>query len=446
METDVYESKLLARITLRLIPFMLALYVISYLDRINVSFAALAMNRDLGFSDTEFGLGAGIFFIGYCIFGIPSNLVIERLGARRWIAGIMVVWGFLTLLFCLVKTPFQFCALRLLLGIAEAGFFPGMLLYLTYWFPGKYYGSAVARFMTAIPISGIAGSAIAAAALSMSGAAGLAGWKWLFLVTGAPAIVCGFLVLVLLPDRPSTASFLSPEEVEIIEKASNSGSEKEAPPQKAGGETGFLRPLSNPLVWRSAALYFSLTVSMYGFQLWLPQIIKASGSSNQSLDDTTTALLAAIPAIFQALGMLIIARSSDRRGERRLHVVTAAACTFAGLLLSMSSSQNIIQMVGLCLAAFGIWGSVGPFWALTRETLPQKDHATGIAVINSVGNLGGFAGPYLVGLVKAGSQGFAASLVVLAISSIFAMILALMAKPSSGTMNGEAPSSTIDKC
>lgn len=431
---SVYETELIGKISWRLLPFMLVLYVISYLDRINVSFAALEMNRDLGLSDAAFGLGAGIFFIGYCLFGIPSNIIIERLGARRWIAGIMIVWGILTVMFCLIKTPAQFYGLRLLLGIAEAGFFPGMLLYLTYWFPGKYYGTAVARFMTAIPVSGIIGSAVAAAALSMTGYQGIAGWMWLFIVTGIPAVIFGILVLVFLPDNPKEAGWLTSEEADIIETVVK---QKNLPPDKQVSEstnvsrdkqvsakTKFIGSIKNPRVWRFACLYFTLTLSMYGFQLWLPQIIK----SFEDISDTQTAMLAAIPAVFQALGMLIIAGRSDKTGERQMHVVTAAAITCTGLLLALAGQIVYLQLAGLCLAAFGIWGSVGPFWALARENLQEKDHATGIAVINSVGNLGGFAGPYLVGLVKHGTQGFGSALIVLALSSVCAAALAATSK------------------
>lgn len=431
------------KISLWLIPLMMVLYVISYLDRINISFAALQMNKDLNFSDEAYSFGAGIFFVGYCIFGIPSNLIIERFGPRKWVAAIMIVWGLMTIGFCQVRTPLEFHILRFLLGIAEAGFFPGMILYLTYWFPSRFYGGAVAKFMTAIPLAGILGSLIASQALGMKGVCGLAGWMWLFIVTGIPAVLMGILVLFLMPDGPHQARWLTGEEKEHLENMLSPPVDS-SPESTAGGETAtegndqtrqatgkstpdagsafdkFLGTVRDFSVWHCALLYFSLTVSMYGFQLWLPQIIKAFGSSN----DSTTALLSAIPAVFQALGMLIIATNSDRTGERRYHVMIASAITFSGLILSCVSDIIWIKFAGLCLAAFGIWGSVGPFWALTKGTLRASSQVTGIAIINSIGNLGGFAGPVIVGYIKQQSKGFADSLIALAVASVLAALLA----------------------
>ncbi len=415
------QDQLMRKVSWRLIPFMLVLYVVSYLDRINVSFAALQMNQDLGFSDQAFGFGAGIFFFGYCIFGIPSNLIIERWGARKWIASIMVVWGLITVCICLVQDHLQFFVLRFLLGIAEAGFFPGMIFYLTYWFPPRYYGTAVARFMVAIPLAGLIGSAVSARALEMHGFMGIAGWMWLFIVTGIPAVLLGLVVLYMMPDRPQQARWLDAEEAVLIstmvgkEAADKRESERGNSPYHM-----FLETLKQLAVWRFALLYFCFTISMYGFQLWLPQIIKTFGD----ISDSTTALLAAIPALFQALGMLIIAGNSDRTSERKFHVVAAAAITVCGLFAACSFDSAYLKMAGLCLAAFGIWGSVGPFWALTTDNLKLEYHPTGIALINSVGNLGGFAGPFIVGLVKQHSHGFGDSLLALAVASVFAGLLA----------------------
>ncbi|MBX9693200.1 MAG: MFS transporter [Cyanobacteria bacterium] len=424
------ETKLLAKVSWRLIPFMLILYIVSYLDRINISFAALQMNKDLGFTDEAFGFGAGIFFFGYCAFGIPSNLVIEKWGARRWISLIMVIWGFMTISFCLVKDSTQFFILRFCLGLAEAGFFPGMIYYLTQWFPPRHYGAAVARFMVAIPIAGALGSLVAAQALSIDGAMGIRGWMWLFIITGIPAIVLGVTVLFLMPDRPHQARWLSREEADFLTASVGSGSATSSTAETKSALNTFFDVLAQATVWRFALLYFSLTVSMYGFQLWLPQIIKAF----EKQSDSMVALISIIPAIFQALGMVLVAGSSDRSGERRFHVVAAAGCTIAGLLLCISMENPYLKMAGLCVAAFGIWGSVGPFWALTRDCVQRQHQATGIALINSVGNLGGFAGPYIVGLVKQYSKGFGGSLIALAVASVLAAILAattVIKKPES---------------
>jgi len=426
------EARLLARVSARLLPFLLILYVISYLDRINLSFAALQMQGDLLLSDNDFGFGAGIFFFGYCAFGIPSNLAIERFGARRWISSIMVAWGLVTLAMCLVRDQYTFYALRLLLGVAEAGFFPGMLLYLTRWFPPDKYGLAVARFMIAIPLAGVVGSLMAAPALSLTGMLGLAGWKWLFLITGAPAIIFGVLTYFVLADRPSQAKWLSREDGLTIEKMTETidQSDKEKLTQEDKHESTIGAAFSSVLVWRFALLYFSMAVCMYGFQLWLPQIIKSFGH----LTDIQSVLLAAIPAVFQGLGMYFVAGSSDKQGERRLHVVASAAITFVGLLTACFSDIAWIRLAGVSLAAFGIWGSVGPFWALTRSCLKPAAQPAGIAFINSVGGLGGFFGPYIVGLVKTlvpnlfGASGenssFAGALVLLASTAVLTAVLA----------------------
>jgi ACS family tartrate transporter-like MFS transporter len=444
----INTDRLLAKVSLRLLPFLLVLYIISYLDRINLSFAALQMNADLHLSDEAYGIGSGIFFFGYCAFGIPSNLVIERLGPRKWISVIMVAWGLVTVCMCLVRDQNTFFALRLILGVAEAGFFPGMLLYLTYWFPPDKYGMAVARFMTAIPLAGVLGSLMAAKAFSLGGIGGLAGWKWLFIVTGLPAVLFGIAAFFFLADRPSQAKWLTTEEGLAIEaltgkKAISPASLVKADsadvPSTAQGhanksahsEASIAAAFKSSIVWRFAFLYFSMSVCMYGFQLWLPQIVQTFGHSSQSNTDSQTALLSAIPALFQALGMQAIAASSDRRCERRWHVVASSVITCVGLLSACLLADAWLKLAGLSLAAFGIWGTVGPFWALTRSCLRPKAQPAGIAFINSIGGLGGFFGPYLVGLVKhlvpsllGHNSSFASALVLLSGAAVVTGILA----------------------
>jgi len=416
-QLDLNVDKVLTKVSVRLLPFLFILYIISYLDRINLSFAALQMNQDLKFSDQSFGFGAGIFFLGYCIFGIPSNFVIQKFGPRRWIGLIMVLWGLVTVLMCAVKEPIGFYIMRFILGAAEAGFFPGMLLYLTYWFPRAEYGTAVARFMTAIPAAGLLGSALAAHTLSMNGYLGIAGWKWLFIVTGAPAVILGVLVPLLIPDKPEQAKWLDKDEkASLMALLASEQSSVHVPESK-------LAALKTLRVWQFALIYFSLTISMYGFQLWLPQIIKGFVKN-----DVEVSLISAIPALFQALGMLLIARSSDKKNERRLHLVVACLLTFVSLTAAALLPVPWLKLVALCLAAAGIWGSVGPFWALTRNNLSISAQAGGIALINSVGNLGGFAGPYIIGLIKQISPDFNTSLLALALTSIIASVLAFAAK------------------
>jgi len=408
-------KRTLAKVARRLIPYMFSLYILSYLDRINVSFAGLQMYDDLKMTDSDFGLGLSIFFIGYFIFGAPGNMVMERVGARKWISGIMVVWGAITMALALANSIQSFYALRFFLGAAEAGFFPGMILYLTYWFPEKQRGLAVAKFMAAIPAAGVLGGLISSKILEMGGFMGLAGWKWLFIITGFPSILMGIVTWFFLTDRPDHADWLSGEEKSWLAKTI----EKEK--QSAASERTvklFTRDTGTTLALLSL-LYFSLTLGMYGFQLWLPQIIKGFGG----LTDSMTALVTVIPAIFQAVGMLLIARSSEKTGERRVHVAISATIAAVGFILTSLTSSPWLALVTLSVTAFGIWGTVGPFWSLSTSLLPPRVKAPGIGFINSTGNLGGFVGPNVVGIVKEASGNFNAGLYTMAVSLCLAAFL-----------------------
>ncbi len=394
---------------------MLLLYVVAYLDRINVSFAGLQMNRDLGFNDEIFGIGAGAFFIGYFLFGVPSNIMVEKLGARRWVSAIMIFWGMISTSMSLVHDVNWFYFMRFMLGVAEAGFFPGMILYLTYWFPKKDHGKAVARFMTAVPLAGVLGGVISSRVLLMSGFMGLPGWKWLFIITGIPAILLGVVVLFVLCDGPSKCNWLNEDERNwLLEKVAEDRKKSKIPAPK-------LNIFANLRVWHLAFLYFCLALGMYGFQLWLPQIIQ----SFDKLDDSTTALLSAVPAVFQALGMIFIAGHSDKKQERRWHVACSAFMAAIGLMLCGICHNPVLSLICLCVTACGIWGTVGPFWAIPTSYLSPESAAAGIGLINSVGNLGGFAGPYIVGFIKTRSTDFVYSLGALAVSLVVAGILAL---------------------
>jgi MFS transporter, ACS family, tartrate transporter len=396
---------------------MLVLYVVSYLDRINVSFAGLQMNNDLHFDDAVFGFGASIFFAGYSIFAVPSNLMVAKVGARRWIAAIMIIWGLITIAMTTVRTPNEFYALRLLLGVAEAGFFPGMIFYLTQWFPKKDQGTAVARFMTAIPVAGVVGALLAAKVLSMN-VMGLPGWQLLFLVTGAPAVVLGGSVFFYLTDSPEKASWLRQDEREhlIVTLA------RERAESATAGKSSILDAFVHPGVWTLAVLYFTMNLGMYGFQLWLPQLIKSVGGES----DSQTALLSVIPAIFQALGMVLIARSSDRSGERPWHLAAAAGLAAISLAAAGIVHNPWLSLIALSLAAFGLWGTVGPFWALKSEFLSPANAAAGIGLINSVGTTGGFAGPWMVGAVKTYTSNFSASLFAMAFVLLGGSVLAIL--------------------
>lgn len=409
------------KVTLRLVPFMILLYIMSYLDRINVSFAGLEMNKELGFSDSVFGLGAGVFFLGYFLFGVPSNLMVQRLGARLWISVIMVIWGTISVMMAGMRNATDFYVLRFLLGVAEAGFFPGMILYLTYWYRKKEHGLAVARFMSAIPAAGVLGGLIAAPILGMSGMMGLPGWKWLFIVTGTPSIILGIVAYLYLCDGPRKAAWLTEEEKTWLCDSISSEAHTHSRVVTTASAA-----LVEPRVWQLAVLYFCLTLGMYGFQLWLPQIIQSFGSLTPSI----VALLSAIPAAFQALGMIVIARHSDKKGERRRHLAAGAGLAAVSLLAAGFVGQPVVSFVFLCITAFGIWGTVGPFWALPTSCLSAQAAAAGIGLINSVGNLGGFAGPYIIGQVKSLSGGFALPLCALALSLTIAGLLAISVRKS----------------
>jgi MFS transporter, ACS family, tartrate transporter len=415
-------SAVLRKVSLRLLPFMFILYIMSYLDRINVSFAGLQMNGELGFDDSIFGLGAGIFFLGYFLFGVPSNVMVAKLGARKWISIIMVIWGGISMAMALVRDPISFYVLRFLLGVAEAGFFPGMILYLTYWFPKRERGLAVAHFMTAIPVAGVLGGLISSQILGMHGLYGLAGWKWLFIITGAPSVILGIIVAFTLTNNPQEAKWLSELEKKVL--LDRLDSERDLSPNSKDSLGAVLR---NRTVWFFALIYFCMALGMYGFQLWLPQIIKAFGESN----DQQTALLSAIPAVFQAMGMVLIAWNSDRVGERRKHVLVSSVIAAVALVTSaLTASNPHVSFAALSIAAFGIWGSVGPFWALPTTMLSPAAAAVGIALINSVGNLGGFAGPYLVGVIKEHTHSFEWPLITMASSLLMVGLLTMLGSHS----------------
>ena len=411
------EGQVLAKIRRRLIPFMFLLYIVSYLDRVNVGFAALQMNQDLGLSASVFGLGSGIFFIGYFLFEVPSNLIMERIGARLWIARIMISWGVVSAGMMFMKGATSFYALRFLLGLAEAGFFPGMILYLTYWFPRRDHARAIALFMTANAVAGVVGGPISGALLTMHGWGGLAGWQWLFLLEGLPAVVLGVVTLIYLPDGPQDAVWLSDRERLWLK-------ERLAADRVAQGDRG--RPalrqvFASRRVWMFCALYFLIVLGLYSISFWLPQILKGlSGSS-----DFLVGLLSALPYIVAAVGMVWIGRHSDHHGERRWHVAGPALLAALGFVLSTQTTVPALALASMALAALGIWGSLGPFWAMSTSVLTGSTAAPGIAWINSVGNLAGFVGPYVVGLLKDATGGFGAAMAALAFFLVLAAIIAI---------------------
>jgi MFS transporter, ACS family, tartrate transporter len=418
----------IGRVSRRLIPFLFLLYILNFLDRVNVGFAALEMNRDLGFGPAVYGLGAGIFFIGYCLFEVPSNLVLYRTGARLWIARIMVTWGLAASAMMLVRTPASFYTLRFLLGVAEAGFFPGIIFYLTYWYPARERARAYAWFLAAIPVSGVIGGPISGALLGLHGVLGLQGWQWLFLLEGIPSIVVGVAVLFLLPDRPRDARWLPVAEREWLE--TRLAAERAA----AGVSHGesLRRTLRNPLVWWLGLSYFLLVVALYGFALWLPQLVKASGT----FSNFEVGVITAIPYAVAAVGMVLMGRHSDQAGERYLHLVLPAVAGALGFVALTRTGSTAPLVAALSLTAFGVLGWLGPFWALPTAFLREQAAAGGIALINSMGAVGGFVGPYLIGVIKQRTGSFTPGLLLLAGSLLAAVVIVLTIRATVGRRAG----------
>jgi ACS family tartrate transporter-like MFS transporter len=416
-DESAIARRTLAKVTRRLMPFLFLLYLLNFLDRVNVGFAALQMNRDLGFGPEVYGLGAGIFFLAYALFEVPSNLILARTGARIWIARIMISWGLVASAMMFVRSAETFYGARLLLGAAEAGFFPGIIYYLTYWYPARERARAYSAFLAAIPLSGIVGSPISGALLELDGLAGLAGWQWLFLLEGLPSVVVGFWVLSYLTDRPSAARWLTPEESAWLERTLEAERARMGGPHRAA----FVQALKDPNVWHLALIYFLIVVGLYGFALWLPQLVKTiPGLSNVEIGIVT-----AIPYVFAAVGMVLVGARSDRTGERYLHMAVSTLVGAAGFVLAAYLRSAVPLVIALSIVAFGALAPIGVFWSLPTSFLKDRAAAGGIAFINSIGALGGFVGPYAVGLVRKQTGSFEAALLTLASVMLGAVFAAL---------------------
>jgi MFS transporter, ACS family, tartrate transporter len=404
-EASPLEKRAIRRMMLRLIPFMFILYIVAYLDRVNVGFAALQMNAEMQLSHAAFGFGSGIFFIGYFLFEIPSNLILHKFGARVWIARIMISWGVIASAMMFVTGAKSFYALRFLLGFAEAGFFPGMVLYLTYWFPRKYLARNVALFMTATALAGVIGGPVSGALLEMHGVWGLSGWQWLFLLEGIPAVLLGIAVFFYLPEGPEMSAWLPPEEKEWLRERLAVDEQ-----EKAGErEHGLLQTIRSGRVWVLCLIYFTLVVAMYGIALWMPLMLKSITGFNNFL----VGVVSILPYLAAAAFMVIMGISSDRTGERRLHMAGSLALAAVGFLIIVFTDSLVGSIVGLIIAAAGIWGALGPFWAFAGSFLSGTGAAGGFALINSIGNLGGFTGPYLMGFLRDSTGSYTTGIVFL---------------------------------
>ena len=410
------QETIYRKVAWRIMPLLLVCYIVAYLDRVNVGFAKLQMMQALGFSDVVYGMGAGIFFIGYFLFEVPSNIILHKVGARLWIGRIMISWGCLSAAMMLVSNETAFYIMRFLLGVAEAGFFPGIILYLTYWYPAQRRGRITAMFMTGIPLAGVVGGPLSGYIMkSFDGVSALAGWQWMFLLEGVPAIILGLIVILTMDDRISAATWLSEEERQLLEKnIAEDAQEKQ--------DHSVLHILSSRRVWLMAFIYFSFVMGLYGVSFWLPTIIKAMGVA----DPLQIGLLSAIPYGAATIAMLLIAKNADRLRERRWHVAIPAVVGAIGLLLSVLWADNtLLAMAALTLATACIITTLPLFWSLPTAFLAGTGAAAGIAMINSLGNLAGFASPYAVGWLKQASGTTSSGMFLLAGSLVLGAILTI---------------------
>ncbi|MCJ2012421.1 MFS transporter [Methylobacterium sp. J-076] len=405
-----FEARTMRKVGLRLIPFLVLCYFIAYVDRVNVGFAALTMNRDLGLSTAAFGLGGGLFFVAYVLFEVPSNLAMERVGARIWIARIMITWGLVGIGSAFVTGPVSFAAARFLLGAAEAGFFPGVILYLTYWFPKAYRARIVAMFMVAIPLSSFFGSPLSAALLTLDGAASLRGWQWLLIMEAVPAILLGLGALVLLPSRPAEAAFLRPEERAWL--AGRLDGERlaaeAASPHRAHGLAAVRSVLTNGQVWLLAVIYAGSSATSNTLSLWMPQILKGFGLTNLE-----TGLLNMIPFGIASVFMIFWGLRADRSGERIWSTALPLALTSLSFALTLLTGSLTVTLVLLSLVLLGNYAIKGPFFALATETLPPAETAAGIAAINTMAHLETGAITSLIGLLREQTGSFPVALLPL---------------------------------
>jgi MFS transporter, ACS family, tartrate transporter len=414
------EARTLWKVTLRIVPFVMLLYFVAFIDRVNIGFAALTMNQALGFSSSVFGFGAGIFFLGYFLFEVPSNLALHRFGARIWIARVMVSWGLVSGAMAFVGGATSFYVLRFLLGAAEAGFFPGIILYLSYWFPARRRAAVTAVFLAAAPLSTALGSPVSAALLELDGIGGLAGWQWMFLAEAVPAVLLGIVVLFFLTDRPEQAAWLAEDEKRWLVAA------MAAEGQRNAASHSLWRGLADPRVLALALVYFGTSAGLYTLGIWSPQIIKQFGLSNLQVG-----FLNAIPAGIAILAMVFWAWNSDRTGERTWHTVSACLLGAIGLAFAGSAGTTASVLAALTLVNIGISAAKAPLWSMPTLFLGGPAAAAGIATINSIGNLGGFAGPYMIGWIKDRTGSFLGGLYFVAALLVLSAVLTLVLRRSS---------------
>jgi MFS transporter, ACS family, tartrate transporter len=426
------EASTMRKINRNVIPFLALLYFAAFIDRVSVSFAAPQMNRDLGFSAYVYGLGAGIFFIGYVLFEVPSNLILHKVGARRWIARIMFTWAIIAGAMVFVKGETSFYIMRFLLGVAEAGFFPGIVYYLTNWVPASRRAQLVGAFMTAIPISTALGGTISNAILSLDGALGLAGWQWLFLMETVPSLILSFVVPLYLRDTPTEAEWLTGEEKAWITRTLEA--ERSYRQTKYG--LGIVKALTDSRILILSLSYFGVEIGLYGIILWIPQILK-----NVGIPTSAVGYVVAVPYVMAAFGMVWWCRHSDRSAERVWHIAIASLVGFFGLAASAYLPDSpVLSVAAITFGAVGTLAILPIFWTLPAATLSGSAAAGGIALINAIGNIGGFAGPFVIGWIKEATGSFTYGLLVIASGVLLTGIITLLAGHDSVAERGGAAS------
>jgi ACS family tartrate transporter-like MFS transporter len=427
--TESIEAGTIRKVRTRILPFLFLLYIICFLDRINISFAALTMNKELAITSQQFGLLSGIFFFGYFLFEVPSNLLLHRIGARIWIARILITWGIVAMLTGFVHNVHQLYVMRFLLGLAEAGYYPGVVLYLTYWFRRRERAQAIALVLTGLPVASILGAPVSGLILDHVHWLGVSSWRWLLILEGVPAVVFGVFTYFLLPSRPAEAKFLALDQKDWII------AELAREHEETLGEhlISVAKTFTHLRVLHLASIQFTFVIGTYSLSFWMPQVIKSLSSH---FSNTMVGFLAVLPQLVGLAGMVLVSRSSDQRLERRYHAAIPALAGGIGWLLLGTTTSPVVSMLLLSLVAAGTYSLVGPFFSLPSEFLTGYAAACGIAIINSVGNLGGFAGPYAVGLIKdkTGSLhwGFAFVGISMLVSAIFLVLLPKTARVRTG--------------
>jgi len=437
------ETRTLKRVTTRLVPFLILCYFVAYLDRVNVAFASLTMNKDLGLSSAAYGFGAGVFFLTYAAFEVPSNLILERVGARRWIARIMVTWGLISAMMAFIPqiaaltgldVEYTFYGLRMLLGLAEAGFFPGVIFFLTLWFPTTHRARVTGYFMSAIPLAGLFGSPASGLLLQLNGWHGLAGWQWMFIIEAVPALLLSAVVLMYLTDMPSRATWLDREQKLWL----NQHLQREAYLRLQRHKPSVAQAILNPKILLLGFIYFGAVASRDSIGFFLPQIVKEFGLTN-----VETGFVAAIPFLIGAVGMILWGRHSDRTNERKAHVAIPLVLAAAGLAASTVLPDPILKMVALCVANFGVFACLPPFWTLPTAYLTGAAAAGGIAAINTVGQLGGFYAPAIIGWVKQTTGSFNLGLVTVAVMTLFAALIVMLLRHDEASVTASATEATV---